>query len=84
MKFDMIAITETWLDDEPMKSEYILDGYDVFHVVRCNVKGGGVALYVKRQHNTKVLANKTMTVENVYECYRQHGDNNFLSVFVQL
>ena len=27
-----------------------------------------MALYVKRQHNTKVLTNKTMAVENVYEC----------------
>ena len=43
---DILALTETWLDDES-KSNFNFDGYNAFHIVREPHKHGGVSLYVR-------------------------------------
>ena len=43
---DIIALTETWLDESNME-KYILDGYKSFHVVREPKKRGGVSIHVR-------------------------------------
>ncbi|MCP4269715.1 MAG: hypothetical protein GY777_29775 [Candidatus Brocadiaceae bacterium] len=47
---DIIAITETWinLDNKHFKTEYLIDGYNLYNTDRnsCS-KGGGVAMYVR-------------------------------------
>lgn len=54
--WDIIAISETWLDTggRDFEGEYALPGYDLFHCDRRNRVGGGVLLYVRR-HLTPVL-----------------------------
>ena len=65
--FDAIAISETWLDEET-KVNYNITGYDALHTVRGLRKGGGVAIYVKKQYNGRLLAHQSMALDNVFEC----------------
>ena len=46
---DIIALTETWLDDNFLDSELLLDGYNIFRKDRSNRRGGGVLLAIKEQ-----------------------------------
>ncbi len=47
--FDIIAVTETWIDTNSKKfeSEFKIEGYELFHEDRKGRRGGGVAIYVK-------------------------------------
>ena len=57
VKFDIIAISETWLskDSSPL---YMFNDYDAFHVVRDNRKGGGVVIYVNKKLNGRLCEKK--------------------------
>ena len=48
-KFDIIALTETWLDmsGKVFDPEVKIDGYTLFYKDRENRRGGGVALYIR-------------------------------------
>ena len=48
-KFDIIALTETWLDmsRKVFLPEIKIDGYTLFYKDRENRRGGGVAMYVR-------------------------------------
>ena len=51
---DIIGVTETWLSDEILTSEYSLEGYTLLRKDRKDLvktRGGGVALYVKNEIN---------------------------------
>ena len=48
IQFDIIAIRETWLNKDT-NPYYNLDGYDAFRIVRGNIKGGGVVIYIKKK-----------------------------------
>ena len=43
-------------------------GYEAFHIVRGQRKGGGVALYVHRRFNCAIRAVKCKVVEQLFEC----------------
>ena len=45
--FDIIALTETWLDGNYQDCEFNLDGYNVFRKDRCKRRSGGVLLAVR-------------------------------------
>uniref|UniRef100_A0A1A8FIK2 Helentron 4 helitron-like transposon replicase/helicase/endonuclease n=1 Tax=Nothobranchius korthausae TaxID=1143690 RepID=A0A1A8FIK2_9TELE len=53
-KFQIIAISETWLTKET-DSCLELEGYNMFNVNRNNKKGGGVAFYVQKHTECKVI-----------------------------
>ena len=65
--FDIVALTETWLN-ENNKDDYVLDGYEVCHIVRKNRKGGGVAVYIKNGINYKVIEEFCINKDNCFEC----------------
>ena len=46
--YDTVAITETWWNDSHSWS-VVKDGYQIFKRDRQGRKGGGVALYVKKE-----------------------------------
>ena len=48
-KFDVIALTETWLNmsDKDFETEVHIQGYNLYHKDRVGRRGGGVALYVR-------------------------------------
>lgn len=65
--FDIIAISETWLDSEDC-SDILLNGYDVIYRNRNNKKGGGVAIYVNVSIEFKVIQTMSMVIDDVLEC----------------
>ncbi len=65
-KFDIIAISETWLDNEKV-SDMGLEGYELFTMNRVNKKGGGVALYVDRALRCSQIECMSSTIDNVLE-----------------
>ena len=66
-KFDIIAISETWVS-EPEHNKFNINGYDVYHTNRKNMRGGGVALYVKQELACKFLSCKSLVVDDLFEC----------------
>ena len=44
---DVIAVTETWANDDHLMSEFSIPGYSLFHKNRVHKKGGGVICYIK-------------------------------------
>ena len=69
--FDVIVLTETWLDDEEFKN-YSLFGYDGYHCARKRKKGGGVAIYVNAnlKSNESEISEEDVTdlnIENLCE-----------------
>ena len=57
IKFSIIALTETWLNDGDEFLNY--DGYDAFHSIRDKRRGGGVTLLVDRDLNASVFSECT-------------------------
>ena len=67
LSFDIIAISETWAETDTSDG-FTLNGYEAFHIVRGQRKGGGVALYVHRRFNCAIRAVQCKVVEQVFEC----------------
>ena len=72
-KFDVIALTETWLNmsDKDFETEVHIQGYNLFHKDRVGRRGGGVALYVRDSL-------QSYTVSSV------KADNNQESLWVEI
>ena len=67
LSFDIIAISETWAEADTIDG-FTISGYEAFHIVRGQRKGGGVALYVHRRFNCAIRAVKCKVVEQLFEC----------------
>lgn len=67
LKFNIIAISETWLDNEKV-SEMGLEGYELFTMNRVNKKLGSVALFVDTVLKCSLVDCMSSTVDNVLEC----------------
>ena len=65
--FNIIAISETWLNKD-RELDFDMDGYELSYINRQNKGGGGVAIYVDKTLNFKVLDRMTTVVDNVVEC----------------
>lgn len=66
--FDIIAISETWLDSKSSDNFFKLDGYEMCHIDRTNKRGGGVALYIKSQLKYSLNEKLSTTVQDLFEC----------------
>lgn len=63
--FTIIAISETWINvDKGMKFE--LEGYELNCINRKNKSGGGVAIYVDKTLNYKVVESMTTVIDNLF------------------
>ena len=67
VKFDIIAVSENWLDKES-KDSYNISGYQVIHVVREKTRGGGCSLYIKNAITYKLVKSFTACIDKLYEC----------------
>lgn len=65
--FSIIAISETWINTEK-GLDFELDGYKFMYNNRLNKRGGGVALYIHKSLNYRVLEGMTTVVDNLLEC----------------
>lgn len=66
-KFSIIAVSETWLDNDKI-SEVQIEGYELFTVNRQGKRGGGVALYVDSALHCRYIDNKSIAMSNIFEC----------------
>ena len=53
--FDILAISESWLNSTVTNAEIGIDGYKLFRQDRLKKKGGGVCVYVRASFKTKAL-----------------------------
>lgn len=65
--FNIIAISETWIDPEK-GTDFEYDGYELNFKNRENKTRGGVALYVDKKQNFKVIEGMTTVIGNLLEC----------------
>ena len=66
-KFDIVALSETWLKDNKHQYEYVqIPGYNTVFRNRENKKGGGVGFYVK-DHVSFTLRNDIMKMDDSIE-----------------
>lgn len=79
-EYDVIAISETNLNSNAHEIDFLLEGYEIFRCDRrigkdgrtSNIKGGGVALYVKTTHRANQLV------------HLQFNDLRFESVWITI
>ena len=55
-KFDILTISESWLDNSATNLELEIPGYDLYRVDRRDKKGGGVCVYILQSYKTEVLS----------------------------
>ena len=66
LKFDVIALSESWLSEND-SDLYHIDDYNMFSNHRVNKKGGGVVLSINNFLQHKYLPNKSISIENCAE-----------------
>ena len=66
-KFDIIAVSETWLTDVDQIDDYMLQNYNLAHVDRLNNRGGGVLIYVPIHYQFDKVANMSFAINDIME-----------------
>ena len=54
-KFDIITISETWLNTSATSSEVKIDGYKLIRLDRLHKRGGGVCAYIRKDFQSVAL-----------------------------
>uniref|UniRef100_A0A8C6LAH3 Reverse transcriptase domain-containing protein n=1 Tax=Nothobranchius furzeri TaxID=105023 RepID=A0A8C6LAH3_NOTFU len=65
--FTVIAISETWLQEGRI-SMFQIEGYNMFSTSRDCKKGGGVALYIDKNFQSRLVGDMTLVMDNIMEC----------------
>lgn len=65
-QFSIIAVSETWLNDEN-KNNFQINGYELHWVNRSSKRGGGVALFANTEIRCKIKDTMSITVDGVME-----------------
>ena len=68
VKFDVVAISETWFNDYTSTNVFNMKGYVMHYVSRSAGKGGGVAIYVNSNLKCKKIESKSLCMEENFEC----------------
>ena len=67
VRFDVIAISESWIESSTDVSEFHLNNYEIINTDRQNKRGGGVLLYVSKTLNFKKLDKYSVQLDDVME-----------------
>ena len=67
VKFDIIAITETWIEPN-LISDFSINNYDAFHITRGTWRWGGFAINTNKKLSGALTESKSFVVENILEC----------------
>jgi len=67
INFDIIAITETWIEPN-LISDFNINNYDAFHITRGTRRGGGVAIYTNKKLSGALAESKSFVIETILEC----------------
>lgn len=65
--FNINTISETWINTGK-EMAFELEGYELKNINRKNKGGGGVAIYIDKNLNYKILESTTTVVDNLLEC----------------
>lgn len=85
--YDIIAICETWLNDNTLSTQVFDRSYDVFRCDRCpansqKLSGGGVLLAIRRELKPRILPNDSwISVEQVWVEIKLSDRSLFFCVF---
>ena len=80
--FDIVAMTETWLNDDFSDSELQRDGYNIFGFDRANRRGGGVLLAINSRLSCNRRCDLDLGVEMlVFEIHTRGSRCLIFSVF---
>ena len=68
VKFDIIAISETWFTPNTVTDVFNIAGYKLEYISRNKGKGGGVAMYINSNLEYKKIESKSICVDDSFEC----------------
>ena len=66
-EFDIIAVSESWLNDHDDLTQFCLEGYEIVNMNRINKRGGGVLLYISNRIEYSVVNCLSHAVEDIIE-----------------
>ena len=66
-KFDVVAVSETWLNSNTTSDMVAIRDYKFFRVDRSGGRGGGVGIYVKNCYCTELLPNQLLQNKDGFE-----------------
>ena len=75
LKFDIICLTETWLNDDNF-IDNIFTGYIGYHSMRQNRRGGGVSIYVNNEFVSKELHEFSCNLDHIEIVFADVIQNN--------
>jgi len=67
VNFDIIAITETWIEPT-LIYEFCINNYDAFHITRRTRRWGDVVIYTNKNLPGALTESKSFAVETIFEC----------------
>ena len=67
IKFDVIAVSETWLTEHDDINDFILPDYEILSINRTNKRGGGVMLYISNNIEYEKLNDLSFVVDDMFE-----------------
>ena len=73
-QFSVIALTETWLDDNDCSDSFAIPGYNLHIINRKNKVGGGICIFTKENLNVR-LRNDINIIAN---------NENIQSLFIEI
>lgn len=72
-KYDIITVSETWLNVNILSDSISLPGYQLFRKDRKDLRGGGVAIYIKIKFRAKIINNlPASNIEQVWISFSLH------------
>jgi hypothetical protein len=65
--FDVIAISETWLNEHVNIKDYSIDNYQLYNTNRTSKRGGVVLLYVLNNYEVELITQMSLCVDDILE-----------------
>ena len=66
VNFDIICLTETWMQKDDLRINFLPD-YQDFNQIRLSSRGGGVSIYIENTIQARILKQLSCTNDN-FEC----------------
>lgn len=78
-RYDLLAITETWLHEGVPDTPLALNGYNFLRFDRVGMTGGGIGLYARADFKVRILANSHPGCPDTteYAFFEVNSPNNF-------
>ena len=67
VKFDIIAITKTWIEPNVI-NDFNINNYEAFLIKKGTRRGGGVVIYTNKYLSSTLAESEYVVVDNILEC----------------